>query len=188
MTNYSIIRKIDKLVNDDDLVIFLGEDISRVAFNFDKTNYVYVNNNAINFSFLLGIINQLDCRVFVFCDSDYVIQYFNSFIEIQKYCRNRKVFIFVLRNKFCDNVFNCMIHPQASFFNIGFKSYKATPYFNTSEDVLKLKTFMRSSRGSSVFMVEFDNDVFDKYFVDFPNNYFIKNKLKEFRKSLVKEE
>lgn len=188
MTNYSIIRKIDKIVNDDDIVIFLGERISSVALNVDRDNYIYVNNDSINFAFLLSILKNLDCRIFVFCESDYVVHYFNSFIEVQKYGRRRKIFIFVIRDTSCDTVFNCMIHPQASFFNIGFRSYKVAPYFRSADDCVKLKEFMKSSRESSVFLVDVDSDVFDKYKLDFSNDYSINRKIKGFLKSLNKKE
>jgi hypothetical protein len=180
MTNYSIIKKINKLVNKDDIVIFLGESLSKVAFNFDNKNFIYINNDSINFAFLFGILDNINNRVFVFCESDFVVKYFNSFIEINKHYRNRKLFIFVLRDKVCDNVFNCISHPQASFLNIGFKSYKATPYFNSVDDCIKLKAFMDSSIYTSVFLVEFDSDVFAKYMVDLHVGYSIKQNINEF--------
>lgn len=179
MTNYSIIKRLSKLPNDDDVVIFIGSRISKVAYNFDKPNYFYVMNDSLNLSFLIGFMFNEHRRIFVVCESDTVVRYFSSFVEIRKYFP-KEFHMFILRDTVVNNTFNSMSHPQGSFFNIGFKSFKATPYLASMEDCEKLKVYMESMRDTSTFLVDFDNDVFDKYSIDIDKSYSTKDRLKAF--------
>jgi hypothetical protein len=182
MTNYSIIKRFSKIVNDDDVVIFLGERISKVAYNFDRPNYFYVTNDSLNFNVVTGLVLDIPNRIFLVCESDTVIKYFNSFVEIRKYF-DKELHIFILRDNVVNNTFNSMTHPQGSFFNFGFKSFKVAPYFETINDCAKLKGFMDNMRDTSSFLVNFDNNVFDKYMIDIKDNYSLSNKLIKFMKN-----
>lgn len=181
MTNYSIVKRIEKIVNKDDVVLFFGSTLSKVAYNFDKPNYFYINKDSINLGFIIGMLFSIDKRVFVFCEDDFIIQNFNSFIEIRKYYPSN-FYIFILKNNNVNNVFNSINHPQGSFFNIGFKSFKATPYFESVEECMKLKKFINSIKERSTFIVEFDKNVFDKYIINIPKEYSLKKKLNKFVK------
>lgn len=186
MTNYSVIKKIEKIVRDDDIVIFFGSRLSKVVYNFDKDNYVYINNDSINLGFLIGLLYTIDKRIFVFCEDDFIIPHFNSFIEIRKYFP-KNFYIFILKNKSVNNVFGSINHPQGSFFNLGFKSFKATPYFTSVENCLKLRDFIDSTKDRSTFLIEIDSDVFDKYITDIPKSYSIRKKLNNFVKENTKK-
>ena len=186
MTNYSVVKKIEKIVKDDDIIIFFGSRLSKVAYNFDKDNYIYINNDAINLSFLVGLLYTVNKRIFVFCEDDFIIPHFNSFIEIRKYFP-KNFYIFIIKNTTVKNVFGSINHPQGSFFNLGFKSFKVTKYFRSVEDCLKLKSFIDSNRDRSTFLIEIDSDVFDKYTIEIPKSYSIKKKLNKCVEESIKK-
>ncbi len=164
MRRYTFIRLVNQAVGEGDICVFIGDSISREAYMYDRPGNLYIpDGNFYGISMALGIAIGTDRRVFICCDSVYILRNLSELAHLAvSGCKNLFIIIhqnsFYLEDKSLPNIFDSFSNPHGVLFNMGFRVHDYSRSFNNQRNPIKeLKSNWRSAVGPLVVLMRFSS-------------------------------
>jgi len=173
MKRYSAVRIFSAALEKGDVGVFVGKDICKEAFAYDRPGNFYLSRHENMLSLGLGMAMCSDRRVFLFCDDAYFLRNMSeaAHIAISK-CDN--IYIVVMVNGIYTEVgnhptiFNSLMSPHGFLFNLGFIVHDYKRHFKNMRNPTKeINAIWQKTRGPLVVLLEVDKGV-KKLPEDFP--------------------
>jgi hypothetical protein len=161
MKRYTIIKNILGLLDENDVLIFSGEDLCKEAYEYHKDNHFYVKGSVGSAaSFGLGIAMCTDKRVFVFLGEGELLRELGILVQIgASKCSN--MFLVLLDNGCYQSsggypsVFDSLLSKKGFIYNANLKVTNFTKHFK-DKVFKKLKDRFLRLVGPLVILMEAD--------------------------------
>jgi len=165
MKRYKAIKDFLSCLEENDVVIFSGEDISKEAYLYDKEGYFYVSGAyGVASSLALGIAMSTDKRVFIFDgDGSFMMELGSAAQIAASKCKN--IFYVILDNGCYQSagthptIFREMSSVKGFIFNLGFTVLDLTPYFDSKASIKKMYKIVKNVRGPGTIIIKVDKGV-----------------------------
>jgi hypothetical protein len=162
LKRFSLVRTLSKILNDDDLAIFIGNDLCKEAFAYDRPGNLYLPARDNMLSFALGVILGTNKRVYIFCDDFYYLRNASEAAHLAvSRCTNAYLFMFVSGyymdiGKF-PSIYESIVSPQNMLFNMGFLVHNYTKHFkNIKNASVEVKAILEKTKGPFVGVIDVD--------------------------------
>jgi len=164
MKRYTFIRIASQAMCEGDIGIFVGDEISREAYAYDRPSNLYIKDESYySISMALGIAIGTERRVFIFCEDSYLIRNLSEMAHLAVSAK-KNIFIivhqkgFYLSKKKLPTIFNSLSNPHGVLFNMGFKVHDYSKSFSTKRNPLnELKGNWKFAVGPLVVLMRLSN-------------------------------
>lgn len=162
MKRYNVIKIFLSCIEDNDVVIFAGSNLSKEAFQFDREGNFYIEDtDAIALSVTIGIAMSTDKRVFLICEDSTFLKDFGSAAQaaVSK-CKN--IFYLILNSGYYQDsgkhptIFNEISGLKGVLFNLGFVVHDYTAYLKNKNSINYMKNIVKTIRGPLVIFINID--------------------------------
>lgn len=159
---YTFIRTVNQVLLEEDIGIFVGSDLCKEAFVYDRPGNLYISDSIpYSISMALGIAMTTKNRVFLFCNDAYVLNNLSEMAHVAvSKCSN--IFIIVhrsgmyLNKKGLPTIFDGLSNPHGLFFNMGFKVHDySRSLSNKTNHVKELREVWKGVLGPLVVLLTF---------------------------------
>lgn len=135
MKRFKIVKDFIACLNDNDIAIFAGEELSKEAFQYDRDgNFYMLDSPGLAVPFALGVAMNTDKRVFVFTgDGDFLMELGAYAQAAVSRCKN--IFCVILDNDCYQSaggpptIFRSLNSVTGVLFNLGLTFFNYTPHF-----------------------------------------------------------
>lgn len=171
---HEILKDLLPLLKSNDILIFIGETLTKEAYNYDREGSLYIPQftNNISLSLPLGVAMCTNKRVFVFCDDSVLIEDLSSVLQAGvSECKN--LFYVVFNSKhYQDSGFQPVITKAIrSLHDVlrssGLITFDYTLHFNKKKTINGLQGAIKSLVGPGSIVIEVDKGI-SKLFTDSP--------------------
>jgi hypothetical protein len=187
MKRYTVIRYIIKSLQDNDVMLFQGEQVCREAYKYHREGFLYMpNENAI--ALAIGIANATDKKVFVFTEDNYVLNNLDVTLQASvSRCTNLFIVMTISgcynENKNMPNIVSSIANVSGLFFSMGFIVHDYTKKL-LNKDFPEVKATWTRARGPLMALIYVDPGEYknspelDINFKDHLNSFseFVKNR------------
>lgn len=181
MKRYRAIKDFLFCLEENDIVVFSGENISREAYQYDRKGYFYVlDSYGVGPSLALGMAMFTDKRVFVIDgDGGFMMELGTAAQMAVSRCQN--IFYVVLDNGCYQSagghptIFREISAVKGFIFNLGFTVYEFTPYFTNKKSISNMCKMVKNMKGPAMIRIKVDKG----HKKDIENVNISKNELKK---------
>jgi hypothetical protein len=156
-----VIREFLKCVNDNDIVLFSGNEMCKEAFQYDRRgNFYIIDPVEIVSSLALGVAMNTDKRVFIFIDDEYFLR--NVGASAQVAVSNCQNIFYIILNSGCyqssgfqPTIFRAMPGAKSFLYGLGFVVHNFSKYFE-DKNFSALKDFVSTIKGPMAILIDID--------------------------------
>ena len=166
MKRYTTVKKFLSVLNNNDIAIFVGQNLCEEAFKYDREGSFYLLDvNELHSSLALGVAMCTDKRVFVFCnDGDFLREIGSAAQMAVSRCSN--IFYVVLATGFYQfaggqpTIFNEFPASKTVFANLGFLVNDYINYFEEGKAGMKsLKVYLERIKGPMAIIMRLEKGI-----------------------------
>lgn len=157
----SVLKHTLPLFKDNDIILFVGNNIVTEALNYKKDNYFYLKDSCSPAAFATGIAMCTDKRIFVLCSSEIVLQDLAAMTQAAvSGCKN--LFFIVLDTGTYDvsnkrtTIFRSIRTHRNLFFGMGFTVYDYNVYYKNIQSIKQIRKSFEYMLGPLVVLLEID--------------------------------
>lgn len=157
----SVLKHTLPLLKDNDIIIFVGDNIINEALKYKKENYFYLENKCSPAAFATGIAMCTDKRVFVLCSSEIILKDLSAATQAAvSECKN--LFFMILDTGYFDasnkrsTVFRSMRASKNLFFGMGFIVYDYNIYYRDVKTIKQVKNSFEHVLGPLLIILKID--------------------------------
>jgi len=163
MTRNKVMRGLLKILNNNQIIICVGEDLIKESKFIGYPGFVGVTDLSINYlAVALGIAMVSNLKVILLCDDAYLLRYINTMAQVGvSECINFYILVF----RTC-SYSNELLQPtlikgirsiKGVLFNFGVLVHDYTPYFKEANAVKTVSSIFNKSLGPLVASIDIDN-------------------------------
>ena len=142
MKRFSAVRIFNNALEEGDIGLFIGKDVCKEAYLYDRPGNLYLPKYENMLSFGLGVAMCTEKRVFIFCEDDYFLRNIGEAAQIGvSKCQN--IYLVILFSGIYSDagghptIFDSISAPQGMLFNMGFLVHNYKRHFKNSKNPTK---------------------------------------------------
>jgi hypothetical protein len=163
MKRYTAIRVLTKALIENDIAIFIGEDICREAYPYHRKGNFYFTDLDYLLSFCVGVAMTTDKRIFVFCEDRYFVRNLSELMHAA-FSRCKNLFLILLNNKVYPQtdspiIFESINSKHGLLYNMGFVVHDYTKHFNLNNPIKEISLIFKNARGPMITLIKTDKGI-----------------------------
>lgn len=160
MKRYKVVKDFIACLNDNDIAIFAGEELSKEAFQYDRDGNFYVlDSPGLAVPLALGMAMNTDKRIFIFTgDGDFLMELGAYAQTAVSRCKN--IFCVILDNDCYQSaggpptIFRSLNSVTGVLFNLGLTFFNYTPHFKGRVSIPNMSKKMNNLVGPASILIE----------------------------------
>jgi len=159
-----VIQYYDYVLNDDDVVLYLGNNVCNEAGHGNLEGRVYFKDESVDyFSIAIGLATTTTKRIVVMFEDYYLLRYFNTLLQASVSKLNNLFLVLLTTNSYINSInqptiFNYLKSSKGILFEAGFLIHTYTKFFKNKTMLEGLKNTYNRISGPAIGVIDVENN------------------------------